>query len=424
MPATIALIAHDRKKNDMVAFVKRHHIVFSRYALIATDTTGTRIQEATDLSVTCLLSGPMGGDAQVAAAVAEGDVCAVFFFIDPLHAQPHEPDIQTLLRLCEVHDVAIAPNLATGELIIDALARTRVAHLIFNPVSGQGNAEQELTLIQGLLDAHFNLQVHQTTPEDTAEALTQKAIAAHADIIIASGGDGTVSAVASQVISSNIPLGIIPRGTANAFCQALGITSTVTPIRNACRIISEGHTQVVDAARCNETPMILLAGIGFEAEMVEKADRELKDQWGVFAYLMAGWQQLDEQELFDAAVEIEDEIYRFQVGAITVANAAPPTSVLAQGTGEVAYDDGLLDVTLAKADTKFQAVTSMVNALGAALVHLTPNQDNIHHVRTRTLKIATDPPQKVVVDGEIIGTTPIKVECIPKGLTVFVPKPS
>ena len=279
-------------------------------------------------------------------------------------------------------------------------------------------------MIQGLLDAHFNLQIHHTTPEDTAEALTQKAIAANADIIIASGGDGTVSAVASQVINSNIPLGIIPRGTANAFCQALGIASTVTPIRNACRIISEGHTQVGDAARCNETPMILLAGIGFEAEMVEKADRELKDQWGVLAYLMAGWQQLDEQELFDAAVEIEDEIYRFQVGAITVANAAPPTSVLAQGTGEVAYDDGLLDVTLAKADTKFQAVTSMVNALGAALVHLTPNQENIHHVRTHKLKIATDPPQKVVVDGEIIGTTPIKVECIPKALTVFVPKPS
>ena len=66
----------------------------------------------------------------------------------------------------------------------------------------------------------------------------------------------------------------------------------------------------------------------------------------------------------------------------------------------------------------------MVNALGAALVNLTPNQDNIHHVRTRELKIATDPPQKVVVDGEIIGTTPIKVECIPQGLTVFVPKPS
>ena len=425
MPATIALIAHDRKKNDMVAFVKRHHVVFARYTLLATENTGKRIQDATGLTLTSVLPGSMGGDAQIAAAVAEGKVCAVFFFMDSLPSPTHEPDIQLLLRLCDIHDVAIAPNLATGELIIDALARTRVAHLIFNPVSGQGNPDNELTLIQGMLDAHFNLQVHQTTPDITAEELTQKAIAAHADIIIASGGDGTVSAVASQVINTNIPLGVIPRGTANAFCQALGIaTNTVTPIRTACRIISAGHTQVVDAARCNDTPMILLAGIGFEAEMVEKADRDLKDQWGVLAYLMAGWQQLDEQELFDAVMEIDGEMYRFQVGAITVANAAPPTSVLAQGTGEVAYDDGLLDVTLAKADTKFQAVTSMVNALGAALVHLAPNQENIHHMRTHTLKIATDPPQKVVVDGEIIGMTPIKVECIPQGLTVFVPKPS
>ncbi|MEM9218216.1 MAG: methylglyoxal synthase [Cyanobacteria bacterium P01_F01_bin.150] len=425
MPATIALIAHEHKRNDMVAFVKRHHIVLSRYTLLAPEQIGKRFQEISGLSVNCLLPGELGGDAQIAAAVAEGKVCAVFFWVDALQSVPSDPDIQPLLRLCEIHNVAIAPNLASAELIIDALARTRVAHLIFNPVAGQGNPEGELTLIQGMLDAHFNLQIHQTTPDITAEELTQKAIDANADIIIASGGDGTVSAVASQVINTNIPLGIIPRGTANAFCQALGIaTSTVTPIRTACRIISEGYTQVVDAARCNNTPMILLAGIGFEAETVEKADRDLKDQWGVLAYLMAGWQQLDEQELFDAAIEIDDDIYRFKVGAITVANAAPPTSVLAQGTGDVAYDDGLLDVTLARADTKLQAVASMVNALGAALVNVAPNQENIHHIRTNKLKIATDPPQKVVVDGEIIGTTPIKVECIPQGLTVFVPKQS
>ena len=421
MPATIALIAHDRKKNDMVAFVKAYQVVFSRYTLIATGTTGKRIQDATGLSVTCMLSGPMGGDAQISAAVAEGKICAVFFFIDALSAQPHEPDIQALLRICEVHDVAIATNLATAELVIDALARARVAHLIFNPVSGQGDADSELNLIKGLLDAHFNLQVHQTTPEVTAEELTQSAIAAHADLVIASGGDGTVSAVASQLINTGIPLGIIPRGTANAFCQALGIANAMMPIRTACRIILDGHTRVVDVARCNDVPMILLAGIGFEAEMVEKADRELKDQWGVLAYLMAGWQQLDEQELFRAAIEIEEDVYRFQVGAITVANAAPPTSVLAQGVGEVAYDDGLLDVTLAKADSKLQAVTSIVNAFGAALVHTALNQDNIHHVRTRSIKIATEPPQKVVVDGEIIGMTPIKVDCIPHGLIIFAP---
>jgi len=195
------------------------------------------------------------------------------------------------------------------------------------------------------------------------------------------------------------------------------------PLRTACRIIAEGYTNIVDIATCNGQPMILLAGIGFEAEMVEKADRELKDQWGVLAYLMAGWQQLDKQQLFDAAIEIDDEMYRFKVGAITVANAAPPTSVLAQGIGEVDYEDGLLDVTIAKVDTKLQAVTAMINTFGAALVNANPRQENVRHLRTRHLKIATDPSQKVVVDGEVVGTTPIEVECIPDGLTVFVPKP-
>ncbi|NEQ98593.1 MAG: methylglyoxal synthase [Cyanothece sp. SIO2G6] len=422
MSATIALIAHDRKKDDMVAFVKRHQLVFARYRLIATGTTGQRIQDATGLILQRMLSGPLGGDAQIAAAVAEGEVCAVFFFIDPLNAQPHEPDIRALLRICEVYDVAIAPNLATGELIVDALARTRVAHLIFNPVAGQGSADNDLTLIQGLLSPYFHLQVHQTTPEQSAAELTQEAIASQADIVIASGGDGTVSAVASRLISTDIPLGVIPRGTANAFGQALGIANAMMPIRTACHIIAEGHTQTIDAARCNDTPMVLLAGIGFEAEMVEKADRALKDQWGVLAYLMAGWQQLDEQELFDAAIEIDDEVYRMEVGAITVANAAPPTSVFAQGSGEVVYDDGLLNVTLAKADTKLQAVTAMLNTLGAALINSPTNHENIHYLCTRQLKIATNPPQKVVVDGEIIGMTPVEVECIPKALTVFVPK--
>ncbi|HEY9668223.1 MAG TPA: methylglyoxal synthase, partial [Coleofasciculaceae cyanobacterium] len=94
MPTTIALIAHDRKKDDIVAFARAHASILARYKLIATGTTGQRIQEGTGLPVQRMLSGPMGGDAQIAAQVATGDVIAVIFLIDPLYAQPHEPDIQ------------------------------------------------------------------------------------------------------------------------------------------------------------------------------------------------------------------------------------------------------------------------------------------------------------------------------------------
>jgi methylglyoxal synthase len=122
MPRVLALIAHDRKKDDLVAFALRHIEELGRFHLIATGTTGARVAEATKLPVECLLSGPLGGDAQIAARVAVGEVTAVLFLVDPLYAHPHEPDIQSLLRVCNVHDIPVATNLATMEILIQQLA--------------------------------------------------------------------------------------------------------------------------------------------------------------------------------------------------------------------------------------------------------------------------------------------------------------
>lgn len=422
MPTTIALIAHDTKKDDIVNFVREHAVILGRYRLLATDGTGQRIQSAINLSIDRVLSGPRGGDTQIAAEVAAGNVLAVIFLMDPLYAQLHEPASQTLLRICNIHNVPIATNLATADAIISRLTKALIGHLIFNPVSGQGNPEQELTLIRELLEPYVHLQVHFTEPDVSPEKLTKDAIEAQADLIIASGGDGTVSEVAGALVGTGIPLGIIPRGTANAFAVTLGIPRFL-PIRNACQIILGGYTQTVDAAQCNGHPMVLLAGVGYEAVTVEMANRDLKDQWGALAYLMAGWQALEGQELFETTIEAEGEVYQFQAHAITVANAAPPTSVLAQGAGEVIFNDGLLDVTIASAENRLQGITTMLKMLGSAITRTNVQQQNVVHSRARHLKITADPPQKVVVDGELIGTTPIEVECIPGGLTVIVPKP-
>jgi methylglyoxal synthase len=115
---TLALIAHDGKKADMVAFALAHQAVLQRYDLVATNTTGKLLNEKADLTVTQMLSGPLGGDAQIAAMVAEGKIEAVFFFVDPLGKHPHDPDIQTLLRICNVHDVPLATNAASASFII------------------------------------------------------------------------------------------------------------------------------------------------------------------------------------------------------------------------------------------------------------------------------------------------------------------
>ena len=119
---TLALIAHDGKKADMVAFAMEHKDILARYELVATRTTGQLLAEKCGLPVQEVLSGPLGGDAQIAARVAEGDIEAVFFVVDPLGKHPHDPDIQGLLRICNVHNVPLATNTATAAYIISPKA--------------------------------------------------------------------------------------------------------------------------------------------------------------------------------------------------------------------------------------------------------------------------------------------------------------
>lgn len=117
---TIALIAHDGKKAEMVAFVKDHIEELKNANIVATGTTGTYVKQ-TGLEVELKLSGPKGGDAQIAAMAAEGKVNGIIFFRDPLGKHPHEPDIQMLMRICDLYNVPLATNPATGALIIEGL---------------------------------------------------------------------------------------------------------------------------------------------------------------------------------------------------------------------------------------------------------------------------------------------------------------
>lgn len=118
---TIALIAHDGKKDDMIRFASMHRTVLSHFQLIATGTTGERVIQATGLPVERMLSGPYGGDAQIASKVAMGGVAMVIFLVDPLYAHPHEPDIQGLLRICNVYNIPLATNEASARLMLEGL---------------------------------------------------------------------------------------------------------------------------------------------------------------------------------------------------------------------------------------------------------------------------------------------------------------
>jgi methylglyoxal synthase len=118
----LALIAHDNKKVDFVAWATFNRETLAQFNLIATRHTARLVRDKVGLEIEELLSGTEGGDAQIAALVATGAVDVVFFFVDPLWAQPHDPDIRALLRVCNVHNVPVATNLGTADLIISALS--------------------------------------------------------------------------------------------------------------------------------------------------------------------------------------------------------------------------------------------------------------------------------------------------------------
>jgi methylglyoxal synthase len=119
----IALIAHDKKKDALVQFVTAYENIFAKHKLFATGTTGSRIMEATSLTVTRFQSGPLGGDQEIGAMIAKNQMDAVFFFRDPLTSQPHEPDVTALVRLCDVYSIPLATNMGSAELLIRGLER-------------------------------------------------------------------------------------------------------------------------------------------------------------------------------------------------------------------------------------------------------------------------------------------------------------
>ncbi|MCS0672221.1 methylglyoxal synthase [Cytobacillus firmus] len=136
----IALIAHDKKKDDIVRFAIAYKTILAEHTLYATGTTGSRIMKETGLSIHRFQSGPLGGDQEIGALIANNKMDVVFFFRDPLTVQPHEPDVSALVRLCDVYAVPLATNMGTAEIIIKGLERNDLSWR--NIVSEKGDMNE------------------------------------------------------------------------------------------------------------------------------------------------------------------------------------------------------------------------------------------------------------------------------------------
>lgn len=296
------------------------------------------------------------------------------------------------------------------------LTNRRAAALIFNPAAGR--ASEDLEALKEGLEPHFELEVYETWRDRDADVCARVALEGRPDLVIAAGGDGTISLVAGTLIGRDTPLGIVARGTSNSIATALGVPNDLA---GAIQTLIEGEVHAVDTARANGRTMMLHASVGFHAATVGHTPREAKNRWGVLAYIKEGLAQLGDLEPFHLELETEEEIVRCQATNVTVANVAPLKMLLAHGPAALSPADGELDVTIVAATGLAEAVATGLHLLRMGAQGEPATRDNIGFLSARRLRIETDPPQPVLIDGERAGQGSLSIECLPASVKVVLP---
>lgn len=299
------------------------------------------------------------------------------------------------------------------------MAHMSYASLIHCPRGGSAS-EEDLEQARALLSQSLELEVLRVEGDRSPADLARQALDAGSKVIIASGGDGSVSSVASVIVGrEDVALGIVPRGTANSIAAFLGIPRD---LEAACAIIRDGCSRSIDTARVNGISMVLMATVGLHAEAITDVDPERKKRYGAFAYVLEEVERMIDAELFDVTVEANEHASTIPVNALTVANIARPATLVAQGPATIVEDDGLLDVTFVAIRGFADAVATSWHLATSALRQQPAERDNVGYFRTKRIRIATAQPKRVMVDGEDATETPVVIECVPRSLRVLVPK--
>jgi YegS/Rv2252/BmrU family lipid kinase len=295
------------------------------------------------------------------------------------------------------------------------------ATLIHHPGGGSAS-DEDFERAVALLSPHFELDARKVGEGQKADELAREAVAAGAELLIASGGDGTVSCVASAAVNRpQVCLGILPRGTSNSISVHLGIPASID---DACAVIIAGHDHVVDTALANGKSMVLMATLGIHADAITEVDPELKQTFGALAYAIEEVRRLLGDSLFEAQVSVGEQSFTCATSALTIANMARPANLLAQGPAELVEDDGLLDVTLVAIDGVGEALATSLHLASRALQGLPADRPNVAHFRAREVRVSTPEPRRVMIDGEDASETPLVVRVVPRSLTVRVPQPA
>ncbi|MCF2947835.1 dual specificity protein phosphatase family protein [Paraglaciecola aquimarina] len=292
--------------------------------------------------------------------------------------------------------------------------------LIANPVSGGGKWQESKHQIIQRLTAKYVLDIYVSTPETSASTLTEQAIKAEHNVFIACGGDGTINEVAAKIVNQRHTLGMIPLGTTNALSHVLlGTVSKVLPIEKSCEVILAEQTQTIDTAICNNELVLLMVGIGMGQKMIELADREQKNKNGQLAYLKGLWQSILDQEIQEITLTLDGTPVTARVKSINIANAAPFSTILAQGNGSPNWNDGLLDITVVPGDT--DTLDTLVNMTELAFSGLvsTSGDNKLLLQQAKNIEIKGPGSIKYVIDGEEREAEKLSIKVVPHSLQIL-----
>lgn len=289
--------------------------------------------------------------------------------------------------------------------------------VIQNPTSGRRDPDAVLRRVEACLTvggATFETRV----TDGPGDAFTWARDARDADRVLAVGGDGTVMEALSGLVAGErpIPLAQVPTGTANVLALALGIPHDVDA---AVDLALRGEDVAFDVGHLpdHDRYFVLAAGVGWHAELVDDASRELKDRLGPLAYLVTGVKNLFDLELSDVEIQVDGGVEKFRAHSAMLVNIGALRPGGAGFGTQVNPHDGKLDLVLL-AERSAVGIAKLVYRLASADL---AGDDDVLHVASSRLRIDADPPLTVQVDGEPLGTTPLVAQVVPDGARLVVP---
>jgi len=290
--------------------------------------------------------------------------------------------------------------------------------VVLNPMAGSANAADVRQALERQLGEQIQTDIYETTGAESEDivALVRAELANNPSVVVAAGGDGTISDVAEALISTDVILGIIPVGTANIFARELGIP---LDLEGACALLGgQPNTTSVDAMKVGDKYFVLQIGIGIDSLMIRDTARQSKRRFGRAAYMWTAFTRLIGYQPMRFTIVADGKRMRPRASQVLIANGgvlgAPPF----RWGPNIRPDDGKIDVCIVSARTA-------LDYLGLIWHTFLGQQRRDRNVRyltaERSIAISADQPLPIQADGEIIGDTPIQIEVIPDALSVIVP---